>query len=594
MRCDPWHSNPHDGAKRARPAHPGRPAADSLRAGVLVRIPVHRGRTAAEHPAHAHPDRSAGAHELRGQALSGASTGLAINIPKTILNATMATADPVGKPMPFLAESLPQLDTDSWRLFPDGIMETTYRLKPNLAWHDGHPLAADDFVFGWQVYATAEYGVATSVPIRQITAVLAPDQRTLVIQWNQPYADAILLGSGSNAPHDGLPPLPRHLLEQKHRESIEAGSASPSFLPNSPFWSADYVGAGPYKLDSFIPGVSVEASAFDGHVLGRPRIDRVSVRGIPDVNTALATILAGEAHMSFDHFRGETGVFLERDWGTTGGTILWEPTQSRALDMQFRPERAQPLELSTDVRVRRAIAHAIDKQPIFDAVAFGRGLISDTYTPPSMDIYPLVEREVAKYPPDPRRAQQLLEEASFTRGGDGKWATPRGTPFDLPIWYTAGATNFQQENAIIVDQLNRQGIAATSNPFNTQSQSSMERALLPGIIGASGGYETGFLGLHSRLIPTAENRWVGGNRGAYSNPELDRLADAFEVALQPAERLQLTIQLEELVKENLPSIFLYLDARPFAHVGSLKGPVNRFNSFAALVGRNIHEWYWEA
>src|SRR5436309_15615309 len=56
---------------------------------------------------------------------------------KRAFNATLALVDGTGAVRPYLAESLPQANTDTWRVQPDGHMETTYRLKPNLTWHDG-------------------------------------------------------------------------------------------------------------------------------------------------------------------------------------------------------------------------------------------------------------------------------------------------------------------------------------------------------------------------------------------------------------------------------------------------------------------------
>ena len=73
-------------------------------------------------------------------------------------NAGLDRRDETGSTAPYLAEALPQLHTDSWQVFPDGRMETRYRLKPNLTWHDGAPLTADDFRFAWQVYATPAFG----------------------------------------------------------------------------------------------------------------------------------------------------------------------------------------------------------------------------------------------------------------------------------------------------------------------------------------------------------------------------------------------------------------------------------------------------
>src|SRR5436305_15267336 len=116
--------------------------------------------------------------------------------------------------------------------------------------------------------------------------------------------------------------------------------------------------------------------------------------------------------------------------------------------------------------------------------------------------------------------------------------------------YTSGTTAFRQENEIEVEQLHRFGIAATSEPFNTGNLSPMDRALLPGIIGTTATI-TSFLNFRSNAIPIAENRWVGDNRGAYSNPELDRLSNAFDVALEPAEQVRLTAALEQPVRTEL-------------------------------------------
>src|SRR5207245_9420331 len=84
---------------------------------------------------------------------------------------------------PDQAESLPRRNSESWQVFPDGRMETQYRLRPNLVWHDGTPFSAEDFVFAWKLYSTPELGQAASQPISLMEEVAAPDPRTLVIRW---------------------------------------------------------------------------------------------------------------------------------------------------------------------------------------------------------------------------------------------------------------------------------------------------------------------------------------------------------------------------------------------------------------------------
>src|SRR5438309_4293265 len=168
----------------------------------------------------------------------GQNTGVALYLPKRMFNGDLAVLDDQGNPQAYLAEALPQLDSDTWKVSPDGTMETTYRLKANLVWHDGNALTADDFVFSWQVYARPDLGTGASPPINLIQDVVAPDARTILIHWKQPYASAGALqsvGTGAN----GLPPLPRSILGA----AFESGS--PDALLNPPYWTTGFVGLGP-------------------------------------------------------------------------------------------------------------------------------------------------------------------------------------------------------------------------------------------------------------------------------------------------------------------------------------------------------------
>src|SRR5436190_10826585 len=113
--------------------------------------------------------------------------GVALYLTKRMFNAEIALLDPDATPHPYLVESLPRLNSDDWQVFPDGRMETTHHLKPNVAWHDGTPLSASDFLFAYQVFATPELGQANLPPFTSIEDVSAPDDRTLIIHWRRPY-----------------------------------------------------------------------------------------------------------------------------------------------------------------------------------------------------------------------------------------------------------------------------------------------------------------------------------------------------------------------------------------------------------------------
>jgi peptide/nickel transport system substrate-binding protein len=190
-------------------------------------------------------------------------TGISVAHAVRLFNAQLDQQDGQERPRPYLAEALPELNTASWQVSPDGTMRTSYRLKPNLTWHDGRPLTAEDFAFAYEVYSRPDLGQSGTTPIRQMAGVEAPDPQTVVINWKVLYPDAHSLGLDFQA-------LPRHILAQPLATLDAAG------VVNQPFWASEYVGAGPYKLSQWQPGAFIEGEVFDGHVHGRAKIDSVS------------------------------------------------------------------------------------------------------------------------------------------------------------------------------------------------------------------------------------------------------------------------------------------------------------------------------
>src|SRR5581483_7502640 len=112
-------------------------------------------------------------------------------------NAILDIVDDRGVPHPYLAEALPQLNTDSWIINPDGTMETRYQLKPGLTWQDGQPLTAGDFTFAFSVYSPSRGFVDAAVPpLSEIADVQAPDDRTVQVHWKRLFPGAAVLQTG--------------------------------------------------------------------------------------------------------------------------------------------------------------------------------------------------------------------------------------------------------------------------------------------------------------------------------------------------------------------------------------------------------------
>ncbi len=501
--------------------------------------------------------------------------------PVSLFNATLDTIPHTGIPEATLAEALPQPNTDTWRVFPDGRMETRYTLKPNLTWQDGTPLSAEDFVFAYRVYSTPALGVASSPPIGEMEEVVAPDNRTIVIRWKRLFADAGALGADFQA-------LPRHILAGPF-ESLDAQSFS-----NHSFWTQDYVGLGPYRVTNWEPGAFIEATAFDNYVLGKPKIERVNVRVISDPNTALANILSNDVHFVMDFVFAESdGDTLEQRWSTDGGgEVIYSKTELRATLIQARPEVADPPEL-LDVRVRRAIAHSIDSQTAVEALTGGKGMATYTATSPAEDFYPEVDRVIEKHPYDPRRAEQLMGEAGFTRGRDGFYVNRAGQPFDPGMWSSGGTKN-EQENAVIVDSLRRSGIASVTNIIPAaQVRDAQARALIPGL--ALRGFGSKRIDYFTTdQIPRPNNRWQGDNRSGWSSEEFDRLYATYSKTLERSQRNQIVSQMERVLTSELPLIPHFFGVVVNAHVSQLEGPVARTTPEAGIGYFNIHEWHWRS
>lgn len=513
--------------------------------------------------------------ELRPAGSSTSST-------RRLFNASLDLVDGTAKDQPYLAEALPELNTPSWQVQPEGKMQTSYRLRPNLQWHDGTTLTMHDFAFAWQVYSTPELGQSGSKPFNSIESVAATDDQTLVIIWRRLYPEARALGAG-------FPALPRHLLEQPLRD------LDPEGFIQQPYWTTQYVGVGPYRIDRWELGAFLEAAAFDGHVRGRPKIDRVTVKFIADENTALTNLLAQEADYATGRsLRVEHAAVLKQRWGATDGHVLLTPDTTRFTEFQFRPEFLNPRAL-LDLNVRRALAHTIDKDALNEGIFGGEAVAKTTdnfvfryfrtYYIPDIDrALRDVEGAITTYPYDARRAEQLLTEAGYARGRDGIWTGQAGERVSFEAWTDQGV-QYERELAILAETWQRAGFEVRQfvNPA-AQLRDNQARSSFPAVSTTSAGNLESFT---SASIPTLANRWSGGNRGAWSNADYDRIAGTLATTLDGGERIRLVVEMSRLLSEQVPGWVLYYNPSVSAFYPKLKGPDNSANNSDVW---NVYEW----
>jgi peptide/nickel transport system substrate-binding protein len=498
--------------------------------------------------------------------------------PGFLFNAVLTQVDERGAPQPQLAEALPKLNTGSWEVLPDGRMETTYRLKPNLTWHDGAPLTAEDFVFAWRVYTTPEIAAAQAPPVSLMQEVSASDNRTLLIRWSQTYAEADAVAGGRY----GLPPLPRHILEEPFKQ---ASGGFEAFV-NHPYWSTQFVGAGPYRVEQWEVGSHIDATAFAGYVLGQPALEKIRLIAIGDPSAAVARILAGEVDLAVENVFGlEQARLLTNQWPE--GRVYQVPTNSRYAAAQFKTEYASPAQ--QDLRVRRALMHAADRAALSEALV-GAPAVAHTTTGPGVEYFDAVERAVTKYPFDLRLAQEQLSQAGYSRSGDA-YVDASGKSLSVELWAYAGASG-DSEVAILSDAWKRAGFEVSGYLIPPARAQDLELVSThPGLRIDQTPFEgdTPMAKAFSGRIATAANRWSGSNRGGYASPEFDRLLNEFQMALERTKRGEAAVRAFKFLSDDLPLLPLYYSPRPVAVTNSLRG-VNQGPRDVAW--NQITQWSW--
>jgi peptide/nickel transport system substrate-binding protein len=504
--------------------------------------------------------------------------GSSLNVPPRFFNATLDLYDVNQNSHPQLAEALPQFNTDTWRLFPDGRMETAYTLRPNLTWHDGTPLLPEDFAFALRVYKTPELGNASIRPVPLMDEISVQDARTFVIRWKEPYVEAATLSNTFQA-------LPRHILEDDFR-TMDAVA----FLGHS-FWTSQYVGLGPYKLDRWEPGAFLEGSAFGNHALGKPKIEKMRILIINDPQTAMANVLAGEVHYVTNFtFSVDQGQVLEQTWAANGGGVVqYSPTQRRLGLIQMRPEHQQPKALA-DVRVRYAVAHGLDDQARVDALDEGKGRVAYTLASPGLSYYPDLERAVLKHSYDARRVQELMGESGWTKGPDGFFVDGSGNKFTIEVASSAGGKN-EQEATVYVDSLRRVGFDAVQYITPIAQVDDNEARVTRGGLALRGAGQD-YYNYITSAIPSAENRWRGNNRPGWSNPEYDRTYVQLEGTFAISERIQLMAQLERLISLDRAITMNSWESLVNTVAANLHGVEVRMTPDASGPEPWVHKWEW--
>lgn len=489
-----------------------------------------------------------------------------------LFEASWAYLDETDTPRPLLAERLPSQSDGSWVVNPDGTMRTIYVLKPDLKWHDGQPLTADDFVLAHGVYTDEDIPVSKRLPEALMSRVVARDARTVEITWREPYA------GGGGLANTELPPMPRHVVGDLWGQDKNA-------FMNSTFWSSpEYVGTGPFRVTAWDKGISITFAANSYFALGRPGIDTVRLVFVAGANTVGARMLAGDVDV-FPTATATLAQTLKDQWqADKGGDVYVVSMKTRRLYYQFRDVPSHQKAV-LDLRVRQALVHSVDRPALATAVQGSFGLVSDTSYPPGTRLYSRIDQAIAKYPYDLARAQGLLRDAGWIASTDGLLRDGAGRMLDVEVRTTEG-----QDAQIIADYWRQAGINSTPLIISGINRRDDEyRASFPAtqLQGGSGGYLTD---LYTATAPSPANRFRGSqNRGTYSNPDYDRVYRLQLTTLDPASRDQHLVDLERITTQDLAVGYMIYDAAPLVVRSPVKG-IRNANKELGNPFYNVWEW----
>ncbi|MCC6346847.1 MAG: peptide-binding protein [Nitrospirales bacterium] len=451
---------------------------------------------------------------------------------------------------------------ESWDISPDGLT-ITFHLRKGVKWHDGKELTADDVLFTYRTVTSPKIPTPYSSVYGPVDTVEAKDAYTVVVRYKEPYAPALESW--------GMGIIPKHALEGKDLTSPE--------LNRNP------VGTGPYKMKEWVTGQKIVLEAFNDYFEGRPHIDRFVARIIPDTATMFLELKFGgidymgitppqyKLQANTDFFRRYFQTFRFPAFGYTYlGFNLLNPFFS-------------------DKRVRRAMAHAVNKQEIIAGVLLGYGTPCTGPFPPESWAY---NPDVKDYDYNPEKAKALLAEAGWKTNAHGL-LEKNGRTFSFTVLVNQGNDARIKTAQILKEQFRRVGIEMNIKVLEWQ-------AMLHDFIDKKR-FEAIIMGWALSRDPDLFDIWHSSktkegefNFISYRNDEVDRLLIEGRQTFGRERRKRIYHRIHSLLAEDQPYLFLYVpDALPVLHKrfkGVEKAPLGIWYDFIHWhVPKDKTEWY---
>ncbi len=481
------------------------------------------------------------------QKLNPQSTVRGIEELEQLVHTGFTTTNNMGTLVPQLAEAVPSLENSLWRVQGDGRMELTWTIREGAAWHDGTPVSAADALFAAALGRDRELPIFRDKGWDLVESVEAVDARTVRVTWKAPYIEADSLFSSAFGQI-----LPSHILAAPY-------AADKTSLTQLPFWTEEFVGAGPYRVRDFTRGSSMVLEANSAYVLGRPKIDVIETLFIVDSNTLVANVLAGTVELTLGRGISFDQAIQVRSLWREGRVEIPVTSLVQLFPQLLTPSPA----VIGEVRFRRALLHGINREEMAATLQSGLAPVAHSFVSPEDAEYRHVEAGIVRFPYDPRRAAQLIEGVGYSKGTDGIYRDPAGARLGVEL--RATGTDINQKTMLsVADHWKRLGLEPETVTVPPQLASDLEyRATFPGFsVQRQGAALTNIRNFHSSQAALPENRWVGGNYPRYMNAELDALIERFDATLPFADRMAIGTQAVQHLTDRVIELPLFFDGQP--------------------------------
>ena len=460
------------------------------------------------------------------------------------LNPAITTNGGVHTAAALLYDGLVALD-DSLRPTPalatrwdveDGGARYVFHLRGGVRWHDGKPFTAKDVKFTFEQVLLRYHARTRASLAPALTRVETPDDSTVVFVFRRPYAPLLQQLDVSEAPI-----LPEHLYAGSDPLRNPANIAP--------------VGTGPYRFASYTPHSEVRYTANRDYFRGAPKLGTVVLRVIPDKDTQVAALEAGEVDWLYS-VPGPARARLSADPNVRViHTALSLGGNNCISTLGFNLDRPW----FRDVTVRKAIAHAVNRPQFVERVLFGEGRIADAPISSAIAFAHASDLAVAAY--DTLEADRLLDAAGWRRNGAGVRSAHRvpgiadGTSFTIGF---KGMPDQMVYGDLLRAQLRAVGIDLRLEP--------LEQAVFSTSVFTTRVFDTAIasycngtdpeIGVRRMFVSSSIAPVPFSNMAGYRNPVMDSLFDRASAAIDMNERRGLYHQIQEIAVRDQPYVSL--------------------------------------